>query len=110
MSVLIQCEKVAPIFLKKANVPSAFRWEKPNLGPNKTLLHGVNLEPKTSPKIAAFDLDDTLIRSTSPNAIDGKWKWWASQIPVKLKELYEDGYANRTLFRINFIEERIDTV
>ena len=96
--------------MKKANEPSAFRWKKPNLGPHKTLLHGVNLEPKTSPKIAAFDLDDTLIRSTSPNATDGKWKWWTAQIPVKLKELYEDGYANLKLFCTDFIEEKSDTV
>lgn len=82
------------MFLKKANEPSAFTWKKPNLGPNKTLLYGVNLEPKTSSKIAAFDLDDTLIRSSSPSATDGKWKWWTSQIPAKLKELHEDGYAN----------------
>jgi bifunctional polynucleotide phosphatase/kinase len=46
-------------------------------------------------KIAAFDLDDTII---APNA--GKtwnrsptsWKWWDASVPGKLKSLHDEGY------------------
>ncbi|KAL7793815.1 PNK3P domain-containing protein [Trichoderma ceciliae] len=43
-------------------------------------------------KIAAFDLDSTLITTSSgkkhaSNAAD--WKWWDSQVPGRLRELYE---------------------
>lgn len=46
-------------------------------------------------KIAAFDLDSTLITTSSgkrhaSSATD--WKWWDPQVPGKLRELYEGGY------------------
>ncbi|KAH6603788.1 hypothetical protein Trco_007234 [Trichoderma cornu-damae] len=47
-------------------------------------------------KIAAFDLDSTLITTSSgkkhaSNAAD--WKWWDSKVPGRLRELYEnEGY------------------
>ncbi|ATY65543.1 DNA kinase phosphatase Pnk1 [Cordyceps militaris] len=46
-------------------------------------------------KIAAFDLDSTLIDTSSgrkhaKDALD--WRWWDARVPGKLKELYEDGY------------------
>lgn len=45
-------------------------------------------------KIAAFDLDDTLIKSTAgkftKSASD--WKWWDLGVPTKLRELNEGGY------------------
>lgn len=84
---------VAPLFIKKPTEPALFNWIKPNLGPKKSLLYGVNLNPKASSKIAAFDLDDTLIRSTSPSATDGKWRWWTVGIPTRLRQLHDDGYV-----------------
>jgi bifunctional polynucleotide phosphatase/kinase len=45
-------------------------------------------------KIAAFDLDDTLISATgakfarSANA----WKWWHPSVPGRLRQLHDDGY------------------
>jgi len=48
-------------------------------------------------KIAAFDLDSTLITSKSgkkhaDNATD--WKWWDSSVPLRLRDLYHvDGYV-----------------
>ncbi|KAK6720827.1 hypothetical protein SNK05_003921 [Fusarium graminearum] len=46
-------------------------------------------------KIAAFDLDSTLISTSSgkKHASSGTdWKWWHSSVPTKLRELYQDGY------------------
>lgn len=46
-------------------------------------------------KIAAFDLDSTLISTASGKTHAGDatdWKWWDSQVPGRLRQLYEDGY------------------
>ncbi|GKZ20638.1 hypothetical protein AbraIFM66951_005366 [Aspergillus brasiliensis] len=47
------------------------------------------------PKIAAFDLDSTLVSTASGNTFPrngSDWKWWHDTIPGKLKELNENGY------------------
>jgi bifunctional polynucleotide phosphatase/kinase len=45
-------------------------------------------------KIAAFDLDDTIIKPAGAkwarNA--SSWKWWDPCVPGKLRELHRDGY------------------
>ncbi|OQV01346.1 hypothetical protein CLAIMM_06724 [Cladophialophora immunda] len=53
-------------------------------------------QPRTLPvKIAAFDLDDTLV---APNTVNKwarsavSWKWWDPSIPGRLKSLHDDGY------------------
>ena len=46
-------------------------------------------------RIAAFDLDSTLIVSASGRTISkdaGDWKWWDPSIPTQLRRLYDDGY------------------
>ena len=47
-------------------------------------------------KIAAFDLDSTLIATSSGKKHSGSatdWKWWDNQVPGRLRELYNDeGY------------------
>lgn len=46
-------------------------------------------------KIAAFDLDDTLISHTAGNKWNRNatsWKWWHSSVPACLKNLYSQGY------------------
>ncbi|KAH7261760.1 polynucleotide kinase 3 phosphatase-domain-containing protein [Fusarium tricinctum] len=46
-------------------------------------------------KIAAFDLDSTLIATSSgkKHASSGTdWKWWHNSVPDKLRELYHDGF------------------
>jgi bifunctional polynucleotide phosphatase/kinase len=51
--------------------------------------------PSTSRKIAAFDLDDTLITAAAGSkwakSATG-WKWWHVSVPAKLKKLHKDGY------------------
>ncbi|KAM3451641.1 hypothetical protein MY3296_005166 [Beauveria thailandica] len=78
-------------------------WSERKDDPNKpaTLLVG-KYTPETESKktglrrkIAAFDLDSTLIDTSSgrKHAKDASdWRWWDARVPGKLKELYEDGY------------------
>ncbi|KAF8163100.1 polynucleotide kinase 3 phosphatase-domain-containing protein [Crassisporium funariophilum] len=91
-------QKVHPFFGKpeEKKHEGSFQWLKP-LGTKGSCLHGINLQPKASMKVAALDLDDTVIKSQfgSKLATTGKptWEWWRSSIPGKLKELHESGYA-----------------
>ena len=52
--------------------------------------------PRTLPvKIAAFDLDDTLITPNEGKTWDRSatsWKWWDTSVPGKLRSLHNDGY------------------
>lgn len=47
-------------------------------------------------KVAAFDFDDTVIKTASGNRF-GKdandWRWWDPNVPGKLKKLADEGYA-----------------
>ncbi|KAM5352783.1 hypothetical protein ACJ41O_005505 [Fusarium nematophilum] len=66
-----------------------------------TLLVG-RYEPETKEdntikrrKVAAFDLDSTLISTASgkKHASGGMdWKWWDGSVPGRLRELYQEGY------------------
>ncbi|KAF9472603.1 PNK3P-domain-containing protein [Pholiota conissans] len=89
--------KIHPFFTK-SNEKKAdpFQWLKP-LGPKGSCLHGVNLQPEASSKIAALDLDGTVIKSSfsskKSNGTLPTFEWWRSCVPEKLKELHESGYA-----------------
>lgn len=51
--------------------------------------------PVPPPKIAAFDLDGTLIKTKSGVhfANDaGDWTWLYAKVPIKLKELHAQGF------------------
>ena len=89
-------QPVHPFFSKsRAPDPSAFQWLKPALGPKRTCLHGINLDPPARPKVALFDLDGTVIKWNHRNRKKGaealKWEWWRQSVPAKLKELHQDG-------------------
>ena len=46
-------------------------------------------------RIAAFDLDDTIITGTTGNKWNKSatsWKWWNAATPGKLRKLHDDGY------------------
>lgn len=68
---------------------------------NDSLIIGRN-EPDTIPpqarkfpvKIAAFDLDDTLITAVGAKFGRGAeaWKWWDPCVPGRLRDLYNQGY------------------
>nr|GAT47436.1 predicted protein [Mycena chlorophos] len=84
-------QKIHPFFAKpsKPVETGPFRWESP-FGATKSCLHGVNLEPKSSPKVAALDLDGTVIVQ-SFNGVD--FRWWNKCVPGKLAELSKEGYS-----------------
>ncbi|GLB35210.1 putative PNK3P-domain-containing protein [Lyophyllum shimeji] len=90
--------KIHPFFAKKAEPTPAgpFRWLEP-LGPTRSCLHGVNLSPTPSTKVAAFDLDGTLIKSIFDDAkkplAPTSWEWWRASVPAKLKDVFDSGYA-----------------
>jgi bifunctional polynucleotide phosphatase/kinase len=47
-------------------------------------------------KVAAFDFDDTLVKTKSGNVFStgpADWQWWHASVPAKLKQLHADGYA-----------------
>ncbi|KIL68653.1 hypothetical protein M378DRAFT_158497 [Amanita muscaria Koide BX008] len=84
--------KIHPFFEKpQKNISDDnFEWLKP-FGETRSCLHGINLQPTSSPRIAAFDLDGTIIKSELRNTAE--WEWWRSDVPKKLKEAHEAGYA-----------------
>jgi len=106
LTIMAEHQKVHPFFtqrLEKAPAQGTFRWLQP-LGPKHSCLHGVNLEPKASSKIAALDLDGTIIRSDiKGKSVDGKpgWEWWRSFVPETLRVLNKEGceYYHCVLFR-----------
>ncbi|KAF8136117.1 PNK3P-domain-containing protein [Boletus edulis] len=87
---------VHPFFSKPSASSSAFQWLKPALGPKRTCLHGIHLDPPARPNVALFDLDGTMIqwqKNSGKGADALKWAWWRQCVPAKLKALHQDGYA-----------------
>ncbi|KAE9406991.1 PNK3P-domain-containing protein [Gymnopus androsaceus JB14] len=90
--------KVHPFFSKepKESKSTTFQWHRP-LGDNGTCLHGTNLTPVSSSKVAAFDLDGTLIKPSfgKGSVKPPEWAWWKDNklIPNALKELNSQGYS-----------------
>jgi bifunctional polynucleotide phosphatase/kinase len=119
--LLTSCPPVFPVFEKrKAGDEAAddekkpFRWLTPSLGPTRSCLHGVHLAPTTtSARVAAFDLDGTVIKSSyievggnrrgggkqqrrvmKKKQVNGlEWEWWRTVVPQKLKEAHDSGCA-----------------
>jgi bifunctional polynucleotide phosphatase/kinase len=64
-----------------------------------TLLRGIHLDPQCAARVAAFDLDGTLIKSSlgkgASKDAKGKgplwWEWWRRDVPGRLKELVGEG-------------------
>ncbi|KAK2467111.1 hypothetical protein APHAL10511_001369 [Amanita phalloides] len=82
--------KIHPFFERHQISNDSFKWLE-SLGAERSCLHGINLEPaKMQQKIAAFDLDGTLIKYTSTGE---EWSWWTPTIPVKLKEVHDAGHS-----------------
>lgn len=75
---------------------SNFQWLK-SLGPARTCMHGINLTPPSRAKVAAFDLDGTVIKN-SIGTVGGRnktnWEWWRPVVPERLKELHDSGYVS----------------
>lgn len=127
---LASCPPVFPIFEKRRAGEEAadeekkpFKWLTPLLGPTRSCLHGVHLAPTSSARVAAFDLDGTVIKSSyievgSRRAGGGgkqqrrvvkkkqanglEWEWWRTVVPQKLKEAHDSGYALILFFSLSF--------
>ncbi|GJC81419.1 bifunctional polynucleotide phosphatase/kinase [Colletotrichum liriopes] len=96
-----QRESISPPPVKR-KVQSGTTKRAPNDDTPATLLVG-RYEPENTPtepekrtKVAAFDLDSTLIATASGKKhadAAADWKWWHASVPGKLKEMYKDqGY------------------
>ncbi|KIK63827.1 hypothetical protein GYMLUDRAFT_71948 [Collybiopsis luxurians FD-317 M1] len=90
--------KIHPFFSKgpqESSQSGAFQWHKP-LGIRGTCLYATNLSPQSFSKVAAFDLDGTLIKAVK-KASKGSppgWEWWRrDKVPNALKDLSEQGYS-----------------
>ncbi|KAF9347893.1 hypothetical protein BGX26_000666 [Mortierella sp. AD094] len=83
------------IFERKSNKPlgpADIRWETHGT----SFIVGEAFNPKAGSKVAAFDLDQTLIKVNGKhkwpkNADD--WVWWAAGVPAHLKEVADTGYT-----------------
>lgn len=82
---------------------TTFQWLK-SLGTAGTCLHGINLQPKATTKVAGLDLDDTVIKSGFKAVTAGKptFEWWRSSVPDKLRELHQSGYG-RLILTCHFV-------
>ncbi|KAI5900063.1 PNK3P-domain-containing protein [Schizophyllum commune H4-8] len=96
-------QKVHPFFAKASEKPpGAFQWLKP-LGPKGSCWHATNLTPTAAPRVAAFDLDGTVIKSSFGKGVSkakakgpaasANFEWWNPVVPKKLEEVYNEGYA-----------------
>lgn len=85
---------VHPFFSKRPEETSSqFQWLK-TIGPKRSCLHGTNLAPPCFPKVAALDLDDTIIKYDRKNHKKDtalQWEWWKNAVPSKLQTLHEEG-------------------
>lgn len=79
------------IFEKRSTAPGTLQW-LPNLGLN--CLHGMHLVPKSSSKVAMFDVDGTLITPTGgrrhPKDAED-WQWWNPRVKNKLNDIAKEG-------------------
>ncbi|KIJ54541.1 hypothetical protein M422DRAFT_41811 [Sphaerobolus stellatus SS14] len=83
-----------PFFLNPAEKqPSSFTWQQKI---DRSCFHGLHLNPIPSSKVAAFDLDGTLIKTKSGNRYpkdSHDWVWWRGDVKKKLEGLVADGYT-----------------
>ena len=68
---------------------SALRWLD-SLG--ATCLYAEHLDPKFTSKVAALDLDGTLISSPHKGP-PLEWRWWKDCVPAKLAQAVREGYV-----------------
>lgn len=78
------------MFERTADTPTGlFAWKKSAHFLTKTCLYGENLVPQLKTKIAAFDLDGTIVDKVK----GGEWRFWHEKVPHALKEVHDSGYV-----------------
>ncbi|PTU19257.1 hypothetical protein P175DRAFT_0461841 [Aspergillus ochraceoroseus IBT 24754] len=92
-------KKAAASFFTPASQkkPEPFTWRivKNSLVVGKYSIGAEQKQSSTTPKVAAFDFDSTLVSTASGNTFarnSADWKWWHASVPSKLKRLNSDGY------------------
>jgi bifunctional polynucleotide phosphatase/kinase len=89
--------KLASMFAPASSKePSLFTWLPPLAG----CMHGVydSSNFKGSTKVAAFDLDGTVIAPRSGNKFPkdkDDWKYWNGTVPKVIRDLHADGWVPR---------------
>ena len=87
-------KKLHPFFKPKTKnnieIETTITWSE-----DDSLIKGKTFKQNHSCKIAAFDMDSTLIITKSgkrfaKNAKD--WQWWHHSVPEKLKSLHKEGF------------------
>ncbi|KAL5514211.1 hypothetical protein ACEPAG_2299 [Sanghuangporus baumii] len=90
-------KKVYPIFSKPSETintsesAGAFQWKKLPFLPS-TCLHGDNLNAEIRHKIAAFDLDGTVVKFL-PSKGELEWEFWHTNMSCFLKEAHDSGHT-----------------
>jgi bifunctional polynucleotide phosphatase/kinase len=97
--VLTDLDKAVASFFKPASqkAPEKLSWR---VVENSLVIgrHDPQIIPpqtrKLPVKIAAFDLDDTLVSATGAKFARSarSWKWWDPSVPGRLRALYDNGY------------------
>ncbi|KAJ5625954.1 hypothetical protein N7510_002263 [Penicillium lagena] len=82
---------------QKKPEPIIWRIVRNSLAIGKYTPDGKTAQPPAAGqrKIAAFDLDSTLITTKSGNTFAKSatdWKWWHASVPSRLQELYSEGF------------------
>ncbi|KAI9313286.1 polynucleotide kinase 3 phosphatase-domain-containing protein [Dichotomocladium elegans] len=84
-------KRVHPFFNQKQR---SLRWI--SALPTVLVAHSAaDQEPLARSKVAAFDLDSTLIKTRTGRVFakdSTDWQWWHTSIPEKLEQLYNDGF------------------
>ena len=78
-----------------ARPAALFKWHA-SLGVSASCLHGTWKSPAGSSKIAAFDIDGTIIKTKTGNTFPSSkddWKLWSANVKAKLKEAHDQGSA-----------------
>ncbi|KAM0792924.1 hypothetical protein ACM66B_002683 [Microbotryomycetes sp. NB124-2] len=85
---------------------AAFRWI--TLTSHPTVLYGRNFAPselRAPVKLAAFDLDGTLIRTKTGNTFprnEYDWQLWSDRVKPKLQHLHDEGYSIAIISNQNY--------
>lgn len=101
-------KKLPSIFQNSKSAPK-LSWLDPIGG---TCLHGIYGNPTASSKIAAFDIDGTLIKVKSGKKFaenSDDWKFWSGNVPKKLQQAHANGYSIILLSNQNFKAPKFKT-
>eukprot|EP00123_Amoebidium_parasiticum_P006916 comp17744_c0_seq1/m.17726 comp17744_c0_seq1/g.17726 ORF comp17744_c0_seq1/g.17726 comp17744_c0_seq1/m.17726 type:complete len:236 (-) comp17744_c0_seq1:688-1395(-) len=95
---------------KQRHTPAVKRgWS----APAPSLIVHTPTEGRVGPKVAAFDLDDTLVTTKSGRKSYMRtgptdWKWFLPAVPAKLQQLHKEGYSLCIFSNQSTIKSKVD--